>query len=51
MQSSSALVLGLILGAMMAFDMGGPVNKSAYTFATGLLASQVTAPMADFGVT
>lgn len=46
MEQSSALVLGLILGAMMAFDMGGPVNKSAYAFATGLLASQVTAPMA-----
>jgi len=46
MQTSSALILGLILGAMMAFDMGGPVNKSAYAFATGLLASQVYAPMA-----
>ncbi|KAB8143852.1 PTS fructose-like transporter subunit IIB [Chloroflexia bacterium SDU3-3] len=46
MQSSSALVLGLILGAMMAFDMGGPVNKAAYAFATGLLASQVYSPMA-----
>jgi PTS system fructose-specific IIC component len=46
MQTSSALVLGLILGAMMAFDMGGPVNKSAYAFATGLLASQVYGPMA-----
>ena len=46
MQSSSALVLGLILGAMMAFDMGGPVNKAAYTFAVGLLGSQVYAPMA-----
>ncbi|WP_298818119.1 PTS fructose transporter subunit IIC [Chloroflexus sp.] len=46
MEQSSALVLGLILGAMMAFDMGGPVNKAAYTFATGLLASQVTTPMA-----
>ncbi len=46
MEQSSALALGLILGAMMAFDMGGPVNKAAYTFATGLLASQVTTPMA-----
>jgi PTS system fructose-specific IIC component len=46
MQTSSALVLGLILGAMMGFDMGGPVNKSAYAFAVGLLASQVYAPMA-----
>lgn len=46
MQTSSAVVLGLILGAMMAFDMGGPVNKAAYTFAVGLLSSNVTAPMA-----
>jgi fructose PTS system EIIBC or EIIC component len=46
MQHSSALVLGLLLGAMMAFDMGGPVNKAAYTFGVGLLSSHVTAPMA-----
>lgn len=46
MQQSSALVLGLVLGAMMAFDLGGPVNKAAYTFGVGLLASNVTAPMA-----
>ncbi len=46
MQDSSALVLGLLLGGMMAFDMGGPVNKSAYTFSVGLLASQIYVPMA-----
>lgn len=46
MQQSSALILGLILGGMMAVDMGGPINKSAYTFAVGLLASQVYPPMA-----
>jgi PTS system fructose-specific IIC component len=46
MQESSALVLGLILGAMMAFDMGGPVNKAAYAFSVGLLDSEVYAPMA-----
>jgi PTS system fructose-specific IIC component len=46
MQQTSAALLGLILGAMMAFDMGGPVNKAAYTFAVGLLASQVPGPMA-----
>jgi fructose PTS system EIIBC or EIIC component len=46
MQGSSALLLGILLGAMMAFDMGGPVNKAAYTFGTGLLASQIYAPMA-----
>jgi PTS system fructose-specific IIC component len=46
MQGSSAVLLGLLLGGMMAFDMGGPVNKAAYTFAVGLLASQVYTPMA-----
>jgi PTS system fructose-specific IIC component len=46
MQQTSALVLGLLLGGMMAFDMGGPVNKAAYTFAVGLLASKVYGPMA-----
>jgi PTS system fructose-specific IIC component len=42
----SALVLGLVLGAMMGFDMGGPVNKAAYTFAVGLLGSGVYGPQA-----
>lgn len=46
MQQGSALTLGLILGAMMAFDMGGPVNKAAYTFSVGLLSSQIYDPMA-----
>lgn len=46
MQGTNAVVLGVILGAMMAFDMGGPVNKAAYTFAVGLLASEVYTPMA-----
>ena len=46
MQGSSAVVLGMLLGCMMAFDMGGPVNKAAYTFGTGLLASQIYEPMA-----
>lgn len=46
MNSTNAVFLGLLLGAMMAFDMGGPVNKAAYTFAVGLLASQVYGPMA-----
>ena len=46
LQQGSALLLGLILGAMMAFDMGGPVNKAAYTFSVGLLASKIYAPMA-----
>jgi PTS system fructose-specific IIC component len=46
LQGSNAIVLGLLLGSMMAFDMGGPVNKAAYAFATGLIASEVYAPMA-----
>ncbi len=40
LQGANAVILGIILGAMMAFDMGGPVNKAAYAFATGLLLSQ-----------
>jgi PTS system fructose-specific IIC component len=46
MQGSSAIVLGLILGAMSAFDMGGPVNKAGYAFSVGLIASAVYTPMA-----
>ncbi|HEY5753686.1 MAG TPA: PTS fructose-like transporter subunit IIB [Chthoniobacterales bacterium] len=46
MQGANAILLGVILGTMMAFDMGGPINKAAYTFAVGLLASKVYAPMA-----
>lgn len=46
MGSVNALLLGLIIGAMMCFDLGGPVNKVAYTFAIGLLASQTYGPMA-----
>lgn len=46
LQGTNALFLGLLLGSMMAFDMGGPVNKAAYAFATGLIANEVYAPMA-----
>ncbi len=46
MQSGSAVLLGAILGGMMAVDMGGPVNKAAYAFSAGLIASQVYTPMA-----
>jgi PTS system fructose-specific IIC component len=46
MNSANAVLLGVILGAMMAFDMGGPVNKAAYTFSVGLLASNTFRPMA-----
>ncbi|WP_147532220.1 PTS fructose transporter subunit IIABC [Bacillus marasmi] len=44
--TGNAVVLGAILGLMMAFDMGGPVNKAAYVFGTGLLANGVYEPMA-----
>jgi fructose PTS system EIIBC or EIIC component len=46
MRGANAVLLGVILGGMMAFDMGGPINKAAYTFGVGLLASQVYTPMA-----
>ena len=46
MGSGNAILLGIILGSMMCFDLGGPVNKAAYTFGVGLLASQTYAPMA-----
>ncbi|MFE3836380.1 PTS fructose transporter subunit IIC [Pseudogemmobacter sonorensis] len=46
MQGTSAAVLGLILGGMMAVDMGGPVNKAAYAFGVTLISSGVTEPMA-----
>lgn len=44
--TGNAILLGIILGLMMAFDMGGPVNKAAYVFGTGLLANGVYEPMA-----
>ncbi|MFD8197501.1 fructose-specific PTS transporter subunit EIIC [Streptomyces wuyuanensis] len=39
MTGASAVLLGGILGLMIAFDMGGPVNKTAFLFAAGLIAS------------
>jgi PTS system fructose-specific IIC component len=46
MQGSQALLVGAILGGMMAFDMGGPINKVAYVFAVGLITEQIYQPMA-----
>ncbi|WP_142847923.1 PTS fructose-like transporter subunit IIB [Telmatospirillum sp. J64-1] len=43
---ANAVLLGALLGAMMAVDMGGPVNKAAYAFSVGLLASSTYTPMA-----
>lgn len=42
MSGGSALLLGLVLGAMMASDLGGPINKAAYLFATAGLSSGAT---------
>jgi len=41
MSGSSAIILGLILGLMMAVDMGGPINKAAYAFGTGTLTAAI----------
>jgi len=49
LSGSSAVLLGILLGLMMAFDMGGPVNKAAYAFATAGLASWITNPTANTG--
>jgi PTS system fructose-specific IIC component len=46
MQGANAALLGVVLGAMMAFDMGGPVNKVAYVFGVALVADGITGPMA-----
>ena len=46
MGGTSRILLGIILGGMMAVDMGGPVNKAAYVFATGTLA---TAAAGEYG--
>lgn len=42
LSGSSAVLLGLLVGGMMAVDMGGPINKAAYVFGTGTLAASVT---------
>ncbi|MGH3087525.1 MAG: PTS fructose transporter subunit IIC [Rubrobacteraceae bacterium] len=46
LEGTNAVLLGIILGAMMAFDMGGPVNKAAYAFAIAGLAGGAFGPMA-----
>ena len=49
LSGTSAVLLGVLLGLMMAFDMGGPVNKAAYAFATAGLASYISNPTENTG--
>ncbi len=46
LEGANSVLLGIILGCMMAFDMGGPVNKAAYAFAIAGLAGDAFGPMA-----
>lgn len=48
LSGANALLLGAILGAMVSFDLGGPVNKAAYTFCIGAMASGNFVPYAAF---
>lgn len=45
MSGGSAIILGIVLGLMMCFDLGGPVNKAAYLFATAGLAGGTPAQL------
>jgi PTS system fructose-specific IIC component len=47
MSGSSAILLGIVLGLMMAFDMGGPLNKVAYSFAAAGVGAAATAAPDD----
>jgi fructose-specific phosphotransferase system IIC component len=49
LQTGNQVVLALVLGAMIAFDMGGPVNKAAFFFASGLIAQGNTTLMGPVG--
>ncbi|QXJ37075.1 Heat-responsive suppressor HrsA [Parageobacillus caldoxylosilyticus] len=48
LSGSNAIILGAILGIMVSFDLGGPVNKAAYTFCIGAMASGNFIPYAAF---
>ena len=50
LQGGSAVVLGLVIGVMTAFDMGGPINKTASTFTMALMASSIYGPNGMFRV-
>lgn len=46
MGTTNAVLMGVILGAMMCVDLGGPINKAAYAFSVGLLTTETYLPMA-----
>ncbi len=48
MSGSNGALLGAILGIMVSFDLGGPVNKAAYTFCVGAMAEGILMPYAAF---
>ncbi|UAK22667.1 PTS 2-O-a-mannosyl-D-glycerate transporter subunit IIABC [Kluyvera sp. CRP] len=48
LSGANALLLGVILGFMCSFDLGGPVNKAAYAFCLGAMANGVYGPYAIF---
>lgn len=48
MSGSNGALLGAILGIMVSFDLGGPVNKAAYTFCVGAMAEGIFMPYAAF---
>lgn len=48
MGGANAALLGVVLGIMVSFDLGGPVNKAAYTFCAGAIAEGVIMPYAVF---
>ena len=50
MSGVAAILLGLILGLMMAFDLGGPVNKVAYSFAVAGLGAGAVANQAPWQI-
>ncbi|MBN2898510.1 MAG: PTS transporter subunit EIIC [Clostridia bacterium] len=45
MSGTNSIILGLLLGLMMAFDMGGPINKAAYAFGVSTLVAGATSPI------
>ncbi len=48
MSGSNVALLGAIIGVMVSFDLGGPVNKAAYTFCVGAMAEGILMPYAAF---